>query len=83
MSPISEQGTIIASTQSEFSFYDSRSLFINTALVLWAFIISQDAQCPIDTYAFTDTANVHPLPFSLHFEPRVKDMEAMLGAQAE
>ncbi|OSX61654.1 hypothetical protein POSPLADRAFT_1046942 [Postia placenta MAD-698-R-SB12] len=60
-----------------------QSLFINTALVLWAFRISQDAQCPIDTYAFTDTANVHPLPFSLHFEPRVKDMEAMLGAQAE
>ncbi|OSX64838.1 hypothetical protein POSPLADRAFT_1053647 [Postia placenta MAD-698-R-SB12] len=56
-----------------------QSLFINTALALWAFNISQDSARPIDILAFTDAANAHPLPFALRFVPRVKGLEAMLG----
>ncbi|KAJ7627632.1 cytochrome P450 [Mycena polygramma] len=58
----------------------NKSLFINTALLLWAFRISQDSNKPIDTLAFTNTANTHPLPFSVCFEPRrdVKEMEQLL-----
>ncbi|KAJ7145385.1 cytochrome P450 [Mycena crocata] len=58
----------------------SKSLFINTALLLWAFRISQDSKKPIDTLAFTNTANTHPLPFSVCFEPRqsVEEMKQLL-----
>lgn len=57
-----------------------RSLFINTALLLWAFRICEDSKNPIDTLAFTNTANMHPLPFSVRFEPRkdVKELEQLL-----
>ncbi|ESK91686.1 cytochrome p450 [Moniliophthora roreri MCA 2997] len=48
----------------------NRSVFINTALVLWAFKISQDPAMPIDIMAFTETVNIHPLPFKLIFELR-------------
>ncbi|KAJ7136063.1 cytochrome P450 [Mycena epipterygia] len=62
----------------------NRSLFINTALLLWAFRISQDREKPIDTKAFTNTANVHPLPFSVCFEPRrnVDEMKQLLRETA-
>ncbi|KAJ7217488.1 cytochrome P450 [Mycena haematopus] len=58
----------------------NKSLFINTALLLWAFRIVEDDKKPIDTLAFTNTANIHPLPFSVRFEPRrdVKEMEQLL-----
>ncbi|KAJ7770565.1 cytochrome P450 [Mycena metata] len=58
----------------------NKSLFINTALLLWAFRISQDPNKPIDTLAFTNTANVHPLPFSVRFDPRqnVAEMSQLL-----
>ncbi|KAJ7637096.1 cytochrome P450 [Roridomyces roridus] len=58
----------------------NKSLYINTALLLWAFRISQDSKNPIDTMAFTNTANVHPLPFSVHFEPRrnIEEMSQLL-----
>ncbi|KAK7443263.1 hypothetical protein VKT23_015860 [Stygiomarasmius scandens] len=48
----------------------NRSVFINTALILWAFRISEDRSSPIDTMALTNSANVHPLPFKVNFEPR-------------
>jgi hypothetical protein len=40
----------------------------------------EDKNKPIDTLAFTNTANMHPLPFSVRFEPRrdVKEMEQLL-----
>ncbi|KAK7055282.1 cytochrome P450 [Favolaschia claudopus] len=59
----------------------SKSLFINTALMLWSFRILPDEKKPIDTMAFTNTANTHPLPFSVRFEPRrdVKELERLLG----
>ncbi|KAJ6631172.1 cytochrome P450 [Mycena sp. CBHHK59/15] len=58
----------------------NKSLFINTALLLWAFRISQDPKKPIDTMAFTNTANTHPLPFSARFESRhdVEEMKRLL-----
>ncbi|KAJ7660077.1 cytochrome P450 [Mycena rosella] len=58
----------------------NKSLFINTALLLWAFRISQDSKRPIDSLAFTNTANTHPLPFSVCFEPRqnVEEMSQLL-----
>jgi len=49
----------------------NKSLFITTAYILWAFNISQDVKVPIDTLAFTQTANIHPLPFKVLFEPRI------------
>lgn len=59
------------------------SLFINTAMMLWAFTISPDPSKAIDTYACTDTANIHPQPFSLRMTPRIKDLEVLLDTQAE
>ncbi|KIK53850.1 hypothetical protein GYMLUDRAFT_49144 [Collybiopsis luxurians FD-317 M1] len=47
------------------------STFINLALVLWAFDLTPDAKKPIDTYAFTESANAHPMPFNIVFTPRV------------
>jgi len=47
------------------------STFINLALVLWAFNLTPDAKNPIDTYAFTESANAHPMPFNIVFTPRV------------
>ncbi|KIJ62332.1 hypothetical protein HYDPIDRAFT_42090 [Hydnomerulius pinastri MD-312] len=49
----------------------NRSVFLNTALILWAFRISENPSAPIDTMAFSDTANMHAAPFEAKFEPRV------------
>ncbi|KAK0199456.1 cytochrome P450 [Desarmillaria ectypa] len=46
----------------------NRSLFINTALLMWAFNISQDS---VDTMGLTDSPNMRPLPFKVTFEPRL------------
>ncbi|KAF7969821.1 hypothetical protein HWV62_25950 [Athelia sp. TMB] len=46
------------------------SIFITTALTLWAFNIAEVASSPIDVMAFTDTMNTHPLPFEVQFTPR-------------
>ncbi|KAH7884072.1 cytochrome P450 [Phlebopus sp. FC_14] len=48
----------------------NRSVFINTALVLWSFRLSEDPAAPIDSFAFSDTANMHAAPFQLVFERR-------------
>ncbi|KAJ4494420.1 cytochrome P450 [Lentinula lateritia] len=47
------------------------STFLNLALVLWAFNLTSDVKNPIDTYAFTESANAHPMPFNIVFTPRV------------
>ncbi|KAL8293231.1 hypothetical protein RQP46_000925 [Phenoliferia psychrophenolica] len=65
-----------------------RSLFINCSLLLWAFdfALKQDshgANIPIDTLAFTNTANSHPLPFKTAITPRPgvsKIFEGLLDA---
>ncbi|KAF8221472.1 cytochrome P450 [Tricholoma matsutake] len=48
----------------------SASVFLNTALLQWAFKIKKEPQHPIDELAFTQSANTHPLPFRVVFEPR-------------
>jgi hypothetical protein len=58
-----------------FRLVHFRSVFINTALHLWAFEISELPSAPIDVHAFTDTMNVRPLPFEVKFEPRIKEVE--------
>ncbi|XP_006456356.1 hypothetical protein AGABI2DRAFT_211275 [Agaricus bisporus var. bisporus H97] len=46
------------------------SIFLNTALIQWAFNVRADPDHPIDTLAFTESANAHPQPFNVIFEPR-------------
>ena len=52
-------------------FFFCRSVFINTVLMQWAFKIKSDPSSPIDELAFTESANTHPMPFKVIFEPRV------------
>ncbi|PBK86254.1 cytochrome P450 [Armillaria gallica] len=47
----------------------NRSLFINTALLMWAFNVFQDG---IDTMGLTESPTLHPLPFEVVFEPRIE-----------
>lgn len=49
----------------------NRSVFLNTALIQWAFHVRADPAHPIDDSAFTESANAHPMPFKVIFEPRV------------
>ncbi|KAG9310289.1 cytochrome P450 [Chiua virens] len=53
----------------------NRSIFMNTALILWAFCISDDPKAPIDTFDFTETVNQHPAPFRVVFEPRSSEAD--------
>jgi len=46
------------------------SIFLNTALILWAMTVKPDPTSPIDTLDFTESANAHPMPFKVLFEPR-------------
>jgi hypothetical protein len=48
-----------------------RSAFLNIALIQWAFKVKKDPKFPIDKLAFTESANTHPLPFKVIFEPKV------------
>jgi len=63
----------------------NRSLFITTAFVLWAFRLKEVDGSPIDTQAFTQTANLHPLPFALDFEARIPkdEIKRMLTSDLE
>ena len=56
-------------SHSNFFIYNS-SVFVNTALIQWAFNVKSDRSAPIDDLAFTESANTHPLPFKVIFEPR-------------
>lgn len=49
----------------------NRSVFLNTALMMWAYRISEDPSKLIDTMAFSDTANMHAAQFEAVFEPRM------------
>ncbi|KAG7439842.1 cytochrome P450 [Guyanagaster necrorhizus] len=46
----------------------NRSLFVNTALLMWAFDISAEN---VNTMGLTDSPNMRPLPFNVVFEPRL------------
>jgi cytochrome P450 len=48
----------------------NRSVFVNAALIFWAFRISEDPKAPIDSFAFSDTVNQIAEPFRVLFEPR-------------
>ncbi|KAG1836813.1 cytochrome P450 [Suillus subalutaceus] len=51
----------------------NRSMFINTALILWAFRLSENPAAKIDTLAFSDTVAVHPAPFEICLEKRIEE----------
>ncbi|KAG6371545.1 cytochrome P450 [Boletus reticuloceps] len=51
----------------------NRSIFINTALLLWSFRITQDPNSPIDDTGFVDGVIAHPKPFEACFTPRIAD----------
>ncbi|KAI0792853.1 cytochrome P450 [Abortiporus biennis] len=57
-----------------------RSLFINTAMLLWAFDIAEDPSAPINTMNFTDTANVQVSPFKVKLDPRIEDLERIVDS---
>ncbi|KAG1854462.1 cytochrome P450 [Suillus subalutaceus] len=50
-----------------------RSTFINTALILWAFRLSENPAAKIDTLAFSDTAIIHAASFEICFEKRIDE----------
>ncbi|EMD34420.1 hypothetical protein CERSUDRAFT_140923 [Gelatoporia subvermispora B] len=60
-----------------------RSLFINCALLLWAFSISQVPGKPIDTYALLDNVIAHPLPFAAEYRHRIPNIEELLAAHQD
>ncbi|KAI0647953.1 cytochrome P450 [Trametes meyenii] len=60
-----------------------RSVFINTALTLWAFEISEDPTRPIDTMAIRDGTLAHPLPFVVRFKPRIANLRERILAHHE
>ncbi|KAG2131611.1 cytochrome P450 [Suillus bovinus] len=51
----------------------NRSLFINTALILWAFRLSENPAAKIDPFAFSDTANIYAAPFEICLEKRINE----------
>ncbi|GHJ87894.1 hypothetical protein NliqN6_4296 [Naganishia liquefaciens] len=58
-----------------------RSVFINTSSLLWAFRVSQEEGKPIDTLAFTNAANSHPLPYTATFTRRFDAVEEILNVE--
>lgn len=65
----------------------NRSLYITLSNILWAFKIAKKTDSngkalPIDTDAFTDTANSFPLPFNLDIRPRFEGAADMIKRMA-
>ncbi|KAG2123474.1 cytochrome P450 [Suillus clintonianus] len=61
----------------------NRSVFINVALLLWSFKITQDPENPIDQMGFVDGVIAHPKPFSARFEPRFGDEASLRNVMAK
>ncbi|CAK9781616.1 cytochrome P450 [Cutaneotrichosporon oleaginosum] len=60
------------------------SVLINAALLLWAFNMTEQTNSkgkliPIDTLAFTNTANSHPLKFNVSFHERVANLAELMS----
>ncbi|KAF8551926.1 cytochrome P450 [Imleria badia] len=53
----------------------NRSIFVNGALILWAFRLSEDPKAPIDSFDFSDTVNLIAAPFRVIFEPRSSEAQ--------
>ncbi|KAG2048615.1 cytochrome P450 [Suillus hirtellus] len=51
----------------------NQSVFINMALIMWAFHPSENSAVKIDTLAFLDTANIHAAPFEICFVKRINE----------
>ncbi|KAG1798591.1 cytochrome P450 [Suillus plorans] len=51
----------------------NRSVFVNTALILWAFRLSENPAAKIDTFAFSDTTHIHAAPFEICFAKRIDE----------
>ncbi|KAG1895682.1 cytochrome P450 [Suillus fuscotomentosus] len=51
----------------------NRSVFITTALILWAFRLSENPAAKIDTLAFSDSANIRAAPFEICLEKRINE----------
>ncbi|KAI0660149.1 cytochrome P450 [Cubamyces menziesii] len=60
-----------------------RSIFINTALMLWAFEISEDPAHPIDTMAMRDSAIAPPEPFVVRFKSRIMNLREKILSHVE
>ncbi|THU92354.1 cytochrome P450 [Dendrothele bispora CBS 962.96] len=61
----------------------NRSLFIATALLLWAFRITQDPQNPINTKPVSGAVGIKPSPFVACYQSRIPNLEAMLQSELE
>ncbi|KAG2037126.1 cytochrome P450 [Suillus americanus] len=59
-----------------------RSIFINVALLLWSFKITQDPENPIDDMGFVDGVIAHPKPFTARFQPRFGDEASLRDMMA-
>lgn len=59
----------------------NNSVYINTALLLWAFDITQVKGQEIDTLAFSNTANSHPHRFKARFEARVDNLSSVVNVE--
>ncbi|KAF9230392.1 cytochrome P450 [Melanogaster broomeanus] len=51
----------------------NRSVYINAALLLWSFRITERPDAPIDVDSFTDTFVSRPPPFEVKFVPRMRE----------
>lgn len=61
----------------------NRSLFLTLSNIFWTFHVSEVPDSPINPDAISDTANTHPDPFKLTFEPRAKGLEKFFADDAE
>lgn len=60
-------------------YFAMNSLFINTALLLWSFRISQDPTRPIGTFDFTGGVLHSPEPFTAIFEQRLAGLHELIN----
>ncbi|KAG2119306.1 cytochrome P450 [Suillus clintonianus] len=60
----------------------NRSIFINAALLLWSFKITQDPENPIDM-CFVDDVIACPKPFAARFQPRFGDEASLRNVMAK
>jgi hypothetical protein len=70
---------LLLSFDNSLKSFVCSSTFINTVLTLWAFRVSEDPEHPIDTLAFTESANAHPLPFKVGVTPLLCTTGLTLG----
>ncbi|KAG2053936.1 cytochrome P450 [Suillus hirtellus] len=61
----------------------NRSIFINLALLLWSFKITEDPKNPIDQSGFVDGVIAHPKRFAARFEPRFGDEASLRAVMAK